>query len=85
MWERLKLGIFRRLRLRESWVIFFTLGIIMMNYPFVNVFNKHLTVMDIPLFYLYLTVGWFVSIFVIYLFTRATELPDDEDSRKDDR
>lgn len=85
MWERLKHGIFRRLRLRESWVIFFLLGIIMMNYPFVNVFNKHVTLFGYPLFYLYLLVGWLVSICIIYLFIRATELPEDEPPRKDGR
>ena len=36
----LKSNLFERLHLNESWVIFFILGIIMMNYPFIHIFNK---------------------------------------------
>ena len=59
------------LSLRESWVIFFILGIVMMNFPFLSIFNKPDTVFGIPLLYLYLYVGWLVSIIVILLFTRV--------------
>jgi hypothetical protein len=67
---------FRHLRLKESWVIFFVLGIIMMNYPFLTIFNKSVTVLNIPLLFLYLQFGWIASIFVIYLFIKAIELGD---------
>lgn len=79
MWLRLKQGLLKRLRLRESWVIFFVLGLIMMNYPFIQIFNKPLRVAGIPMLYLYFLGGWAVAIFVIYLFTRAIDLTDDND------
>lgn len=80
----LKSVFFRHLRLKESWVIFFILGIIMMNYPFIHIFNKPILLWGIPLLYLYLMVGWLVSIFVIFLFTKAIDLHNG-DSDKGDR
>jgi hypothetical protein len=58
-----------RLQLRESWVIFFIMGMIMLNFPFLHIFNKSDTLFGFPLLFLYFTVGWAFSIFVIYLFT----------------
>lgn len=83
MWPKLKLTILKRLRLTESWVIFFILGIIMMNYPFIHMFNKPAMFLNIPILYLYLHVGWLVSIFVIYLFTKAVDLPEDQEEKED--
>ena len=79
MWPMVKKGIFRRLRLRESWVIFFILGIIMMNYPFISIFDKPLQLFGFPLLYLYLMIGWVVSIVVIVLFTKAVDHRDDQE------
>jgi hypothetical protein len=47
------------------------MGIIMMNFPFLNIFNKSDTLFGFPIMFLYLTAGWAFSIFVIYLFTLA--------------
>lgn len=58
-----------RLQLRESWIIFFIMGIIMLNFPFINIFNKSETLFGFPILFLYFTIGWAVSIFVTYLFT----------------
>ena len=77
MWPRVKRGIVRRMRLRESWVIFFILGVIMMNFPFITIFNKTLRLQGYPLLYLYLVIGWLVSIIVIYFFTRAIDHRDE--------
>lgn len=79
MWPKLKKGIILRLRLRESWVIFFMLGIIMMNYPFISIFDKPLQFFGFPLLYLYLMIGWCVSIVVIVLFTKAIDHRDDQE------
>jgi len=57
--------------LKEAWILCFILGIIMLNYPFLHIFNKDRLVFDIPLLVLYLLVGWPISILVIYLFTRS--------------
>jgi uncharacterized membrane protein len=61
----------RRLKLKDAWVICFVLGLIMMNYPFLSIFNKATLSFDIPLLYLYLLLGWIFSIIIVYLFSRA--------------
>lgn len=61
----------KRLKLKDTWVICFVLGMIMMNYPFINIFNKPVFPFGIPLLYLYLLWGWMFSIFIVYLFSRA--------------
>jgi len=71
MLKRIRHRLLHRLQLRESWVIFFTMGIIMMNFPFMHIFNKADLLFGFPLMFIYLTGGWAVSIFVIYLFTLA--------------
>jgi hypothetical protein len=81
MLKRLYAGIMHRLQLRESWVIFFILGIIMMNFPFLHIFNKPVILFGFPLMFLYLTVGWLVSIGVIYLFMRANRAPQNHDKK----
>ncbi|HKI51024.1 MAG TPA: hypothetical protein VJ995_03045 [Geothermobacteraceae bacterium] len=63
------------IRLKESWVLCFLLGIVMLNFPFIEIFNKPNYVFGIPILVLYLMVGWPVSILVIFLFTRQTDPP----------
>ena len=70
--KRLRSHIIRRLKLRESWVIFFILGIIMMTFPFLHIFNKPVLLLGLPLLFFYLTGGWIISIAVIYLFVTAS-------------
>jgi uncharacterized membrane protein len=70
--KRLRTHIINRLKLRESWLIFFILGIIMLTFPFLNIFNKPVLLFGVPLLFLYLTVGWLISIIVIYLFVIAS-------------
>ena len=69
MINRMRIRLLHRLQLRESWVIFFIMGIIMLNFPFLQIFNRADTVFGFPLLFLYFTLGWAVSIAVIYLFT----------------
>jgi membrane-anchored protein YejM (alkaline phosphatase superfamily) len=70
---RIRHRLLQRLQLRESWVIFFIMGIIMLNFPFLHIFNKSDTLFGFPLLFIYFTIGWAVSIFVIYLFTLAVK------------
>ena len=77
MLNRIFHRILHRLQLRESWIIFFILGIIMMNFPFLHIFNKSDILFGFPLLFLYFTVGWAISIFVIYLFTLAIRQNND--------
>ena len=59
----------RKLPLKDAWVIWFVLGVVMLNYPFMHIFNKSTLILGIPLLVLYFFIGWPVSIFVIYLFS----------------
>lgn len=70
--KRLLIQMLHRLQLPESWIIFFILGIIMMTFPFLHIFNKPILLFGVPLLFLYLTAGWIVSIIVIYLFMIAS-------------
>lgn len=84
MLNRLRIRLIHRLQLRESWVIFFIMGIIMMNFPFLQIFNKPLMVLGFPLMFLYLFIGWAVSIMVIFLFVKALS-HNDERTRENSR
>jgi hypothetical protein len=55
---------------KQAWVIIFILGIIMLNFPFIHIFNKNTTVLGFPLLILYFFIGWPTSILVVYLFSR---------------
>ena len=59
----------RKMPLKDAWAIWFVLGVIMLNYPFLNIFNKNILVLGFPLTFLYFFIGWPISIFVIYLFS----------------
>jgi hypothetical protein len=73
----------KRLQLRESWVIFFVLGNVMLNFPFLKIFNQPTTLLGFPLLYLYFTIGWAISIGVIYLFVSAAE-PESKEQHADE-
>jgi hypothetical protein len=79
--SRIKEVVIRRLRLKDTWVICFVLGLIMMNYPFISIFNKASLPFGIPLLYLYLLFGWVFSIFIVYLFSRAARHDSDNERR----
>ena len=67
----------RLIRVKEGWGAFCLLGVIMLNYPFMHIFNKpNEVVYGFPLMVLYLLIGWPISIFVIYLFSLYLVNPD---------
>jgi len=72
-----------RLSLKESWVIFFILGLIMLNYPFFSIFNKPILFFGLPLTFIYIIGGWAISILVIYLFTLAIRHENHSDNDTD--
>lgn len=72
LWHSTRHRLLKRLQLRESWIIFFILGNVMINFPFLKIFNQPITIMGFPLLFLYFTLGWAASIGVIYLFTQTT-------------
>ena len=70
-------------RIKEIWLIMFLLGMIMINYPFVHIFNKDVLIFGYPLTFLYFMLGWPASILVVYLFARHA--PDDYEDDGDDQ
>jgi hypothetical protein len=69
------------LHLRESWLIFFILGLVMLNFPFLHIFNKDTQIFGIPLLLLYFFVGWPLSIVVVWLFSLSLgRVTGDEES-----
>ncbi len=72
----------RKLPLKDAWVIWFLLGVVMLNYPFLHIFNKDVLIFGIPLTILYFYIGWPVSIFIIYLFSIYLVRHAKEDSTK---
>lgn len=77
----MKMG--RKLPLRDAWFIWFVLGVVMINYPFLHIFNKNLLVLGIPLPLLYFFIGWPASIFVIYLFSIYLGRHSDQEAFRD--
>lgn len=75
----------RKLPLTDAWVIWFLLGVVMINYPFLHIFSKNVLVLGIPLTILYFFVGWPISIFVIYLFSIYLGRDSDQDSSNNDQ
>jgi hypothetical protein len=82
--DRLKHNFLERLRLKESWLIFFILGIIMLNYPFLHIFNKSTSIFSVPILFIYIYGGWSFSILVIYLFTKSIHTEADNKDRNED-
>ena len=82
MGHRVRLLILHHLHLRETWVVFFILGFIMMNFPFIHIFYTPRRIFGMPFLFLYLMLGWMISIFVIWLFVKAIDLPDEENGER---
>ena len=72
------------IRLKESWVLCFLLGLVMLNYPFIEIFNKPAFIFGIPALVIYLMVGWPISILVIFLFTRQIDVSPPPAARSSD-
>ena len=83
MLQKIRSVLLQRLRLRESWILFFVFGFIMINHPFIDIFDIPYEILGIPLFFLYLYCGWALSIIVIYLFVSTINLPDDGNNKED--
>ena len=73
------MGVRNNKPLREAWVIFFFLGVVMLNYPFLHIFNKSTPIFGIPLLVLYLMIGWPLSIVVVYVFSVYLGKESDQD------
>ena len=73
------MGGWSRSKLRQWWWIAFVLGALMINYPFLQIFNRCTTLFGIPLLFLYFLFGWAASIAVIGLYVWALRRAPPED------
>ncbi|MCB4205341.1 hypothetical protein LF845_10275 [Deferribacterales bacterium Es71-Z0220] len=55
------------------WLFLFFLGFVLINYPFISIFDKKIFVFGYPLLYIYFFAGWLVSIIVVYIFSRKID------------
>jgi len=55
---------------KEAWILCLILGIILINFPFIHIFNNERTIFGIPPLVLYFYIGWPASIVVTWLFVR---------------
>ena len=75
------MGGWTRNKLRQWWWIAFALGLLMINYPFLQIFNTSAFVFGLPLLFLYFLVGWAVSIGVIVVYAVALRRAPPEEQR----
>ena len=71
--------------LREAWILCLILGLIMINFPFIHIFNTEQLIFRIPELVLYFFLGWPLSIGVIWFFTRNMEKTPEEQAAEQDR
>lgn len=69
MVKRLRGRPHRQLPLHDTWGVFFTLGVVLLNFPFLGIFNKPAVISGFPLLFIYLFLGWVLSIVIIFLFS----------------
>jgi len=53
---------------KEAWILCLILGVIMINFPFIHVFNNDHLIFGIPTLVLYFFIGWPASILVTLIF-----------------
>jgi hypothetical protein len=62
---------FRTAARTKAWcLICFALGLLLVNYPILQIFNQPLTLFGFPLIVVYLLGIWLLSIAVLFLLTR---------------
>ncbi len=57
--------------IREAWILCLILGMIMINFPFIHIFNSEQSIFGVPELVLYFFIGWPVSIAVIWFFVHC--------------
>ncbi len=58
---------------REAWLLCLILGLIMINFPFIHIFNTEQLLLGIPNLVVYFFIGWPISIAVIWFFTSCLD------------
>jgi len=75
----------RESSIREAWVLCLILGLVMINFPFIHIFNTAQPIFGIPKLILYFFIGWPVSIAVIAIFVHYSKkhLQENPEETKD--
>ncbi len=73
----------RGTHLKEIWILLFLLGVTMLNYPFIHIFNKDLLVFGFPLLFIYFILGWPISILIVFIFSRNMHEDTTSDSSEE--
>lgn len=60
----------KNIRERDWWLILVIVGVVVLNYPFISIFNKQAYIFGLPIFFIYLYLGWIISIFIIFLYVK---------------
>lgn len=58
---------------KEAWILCLILGVILINFPFIHVFNNQRHIFGVPPLVLYFYFGWPLSIGVTWLFIRQMD------------
>lgn len=66
--------------IRNVWPVLFILGAVMLNRPFMNIFDNPREVFGIPLLFHYMIIGWLASITVIFFYRLALNSKSGRDS-----
>ena len=59
---------------KEALIILFIIGALILNYPFLHLFNQPWTLFGIPLLYLYLYLVWFVMIVLLIVIVERSAI-----------
>lgn len=76
---------FKENSVREAWILCLILGVIMLNFPFIHIFNVDQTIFGIPQIIVYFFCGWPLSILVIWFFAFRTQWHDDQEPPDESR
>lgn len=60
----------KNIKEKDWWLILVIVGVVVLNYPFISIFNKPIYIFGLPLFFIYLYLGWIISIFIIFLYVK---------------
>lgn len=63
---------------REYIVILFIVGLLALNYPFLELFNRSWMPFGIPVLYLYLYMTWLVLIILLIVVVERSAVPEPE-------
>jgi hypothetical protein len=65
---------------KEALIILFVIGALILNYPFLHLFDRPWTLFGIPLLYLYLYMVWFVMIVLLIVIVERSVIEPPHES-----